>query len=78
MKDFYKKTEDIKRYAEDTFCDDRECGNCNGCADGEEYFEIERKNGILTIAYRNKTAGISRLVNFIETEKQIEKKEGIL
>lgn len=36
MRDFYKKAEDVKRYREDTFCDDRECANCEGCKDGED------------------------------------------
>lgn len=63
MDNFKKQLTHIKRYAEDTFCDDRECADCGGCADGEEYFEIEKKGEMLTISYRNKTAGISRFIN---------------
>lgn len=59
--DISKRFADIKRYGEDTFCEDRDCDGCNGCSEEQEYFEIRREKGVLTISYFNKLAGISRL-----------------
>ena len=65
-KDFKKTFTNIKQYADDTFCEDRICDGCNGCAEGNEFFEIERKNGLTFISYMNKITGIKRLVNVPE------------
>ena len=67
-KDFKKTLIDVKQYADDTFCEDRVCEGCGGCAEGNEFFEIEKINGFVFISYTNKKAGISRMVSLMEED----------